>query len=61
MSTADLDSQGVLATLLQRPGQVVTREELRQLIWPEESLRISTTPSQSDNCGIAGDVGRFGE
>src|SRR4029077_20519604 len=28
----------VLATLLQRPGQVVTREELRQLIWPEESF-----------------------
>jgi serine/threonine-protein kinase len=28
----------VLATLLQRPGQIVTREELRQLIWPEESF-----------------------
>ena len=28
----------VLATLVQRPGQVVTREELRQLIWPEESF-----------------------
>lgn len=28
----------VLSTLLQRPGQVVTREELRQLIWPEESF-----------------------
>src|SRR5215469_13072216 len=28
----------VLAILLQRPGQVVTREELRQLIWPEESF-----------------------
>jgi Tol biopolymer transport system component/DNA-binding winged helix-turn-helix (wHTH) protein len=28
----------VLAMLLQRPGQVVTREELRQLIWPEESF-----------------------
>jgi DNA-binding winged helix-turn-helix (wHTH) protein len=27
----------VLATLLQRPGQVVTREELRQLIWPHDS------------------------
>ena len=28
----------VLATLLRRPGQVVTREELRQLIWPKESF-----------------------
>jgi Tol biopolymer transport system component/DNA-binding winged helix-turn-helix (wHTH) protein len=28
----------VLATLLERPGQVVTREELRQLIWPQESF-----------------------
>src|SRR5215469_738146 len=28
----------VLATLLQRPGQVVTREELRQLIWQEENF-----------------------
>src|SRR5215469_1125954 len=28
----------VLSTLLQRPGQVVTREELRELIWPDESF-----------------------
>ncbi len=28
----------VLATLLQRSGQLVTREELRQLIWPQESF-----------------------
>ncbi len=28
----------VLAALLERPGQVVTREELRQLIWPENSF-----------------------
>jgi Tol biopolymer transport system component/DNA-binding winged helix-turn-helix (wHTH) protein len=28
----------VLSMLLQRPGQVVTREELRELIWPEESF-----------------------
>ena len=28
----------VLTTLVQRPGQVVTREELRQLIWPQESF-----------------------
>src|SRR5215472_10594760 len=28
----------VLAALLQRPGQIVTREELRQLIWPEENF-----------------------
>jgi len=28
----------VLATLVQRPGQVITREELRQLIWPQESF-----------------------
>ena len=28
----------VLLALLQRPGQVVTREELRRLIWPEESI-----------------------
>jgi Tol biopolymer transport system component/DNA-binding winged helix-turn-helix (wHTH) protein len=27
----------VLAALLERPGQIVTREELRQLIWPEQS------------------------
>jgi Tol biopolymer transport system component/DNA-binding winged helix-turn-helix (wHTH) protein len=28
----------VLATLVQRPGQVVTREELRQLIWPGDNF-----------------------
>lgn len=28
----------VLVTLLQRPGQVVSREELQQLIWPQESF-----------------------
>ena len=28
----------VLATLLQRPGQVVPREELHQRIWPQESF-----------------------
>jgi Tol biopolymer transport system component/DNA-binding winged helix-turn-helix (wHTH) protein len=28
----------VLVLLLQRPGEMVTREELRQLIWPEESF-----------------------
>ncbi len=28
----------VLAALLERPGQIVTREALRQLIWPEKSF-----------------------
>jgi Tol biopolymer transport system component/DNA-binding winged helix-turn-helix (wHTH) protein len=28
----------VLAALLERPGQIVTREELRQLIWPEKNF-----------------------
>jgi hypothetical protein len=28
----------VLSALLERPGQIVTREELRQLIWPEKSF-----------------------
>jgi eukaryotic-like serine/threonine-protein kinase len=28
----------VLAALVQRPGQLITREELRKLIWPEESF-----------------------
>jgi TolB-like protein/DNA-binding winged helix-turn-helix (wHTH) protein/Flp pilus assembly protein TadD len=28
----------VLVALLQRPSQVVTREDLRRLIWPEESI-----------------------
>jgi hypothetical protein len=28
----------VLSALLERPGQIVTREELRQLIWPEASF-----------------------
>jgi TolB-like protein/DNA-binding winged helix-turn-helix (wHTH) protein len=28
----------VLVALLQRPGHVVTREELRQLIWPQENI-----------------------
>ena len=28
----------VLAALLKRPGQIVTREELRRLIWPEASF-----------------------
>ena len=28
----------VLVALLERPGQVVTREELRKRIWPEESF-----------------------
>src|SRR5271155_3455776 len=28
----------VLAALLERPGEIVTREELRQRIWPENSF-----------------------
>jgi DNA-binding winged helix-turn-helix (wHTH) protein len=28
----------ILAALLERPGQIVTREALRQLIWPEKSF-----------------------
>jgi Tol biopolymer transport system component/DNA-binding winged helix-turn-helix (wHTH) protein len=28
----------ILAALLHRPGEIVTREELRQLIWPEQSV-----------------------
>src|SRR5215467_5625936 len=28
----------VLAALLQRPGQVVSREELRKQIWPEDTF-----------------------
>ncbi len=28
----------VLAALLERPGQIVTREELRQLIWPDKDF-----------------------
>jgi Tol biopolymer transport system component/DNA-binding winged helix-turn-helix (wHTH) protein len=28
----------VLTALLERPGEIVTREELRQLIWPEKSF-----------------------
>ena len=28
----------VLAALLEQPGQIVTREELRQLIWPENNF-----------------------
>jgi eukaryotic-like serine/threonine-protein kinase len=28
----------VLAALLQRPGQIVAREELRQLVWPQENF-----------------------
>ena len=28
----------VLSALLERPGQIVSREELRQLIWPENSV-----------------------
>ena len=33
----------VLTVLLQRPGEVVTREELRSQIWPLTLLSISTT------------------
>jgi Tol biopolymer transport system component/DNA-binding winged helix-turn-helix (wHTH) protein len=28
----------VLSALLERPGQIITREELRQLIWPDKSF-----------------------
>jgi DNA-binding winged helix-turn-helix (wHTH) protein/Tol biopolymer transport system component len=28
----------ILAALLERPGQIVTREELRQLIWPDQTF-----------------------
>ena len=28
----------ILGALLRRPGEIVTREELRQLIWPEQSV-----------------------
>ena len=28
----------ILTALLERPGQIVTREELRQLIWPDKNF-----------------------
>jgi DNA-binding winged helix-turn-helix (wHTH) protein len=28
----------VLAALLKRPGEIVTRDELRQLIWPDKTF-----------------------
>src|SRR6266481_6641116 len=28
----------ILATLLERPGEVVTREELRSKLWPEDTF-----------------------
>jgi DNA-binding winged helix-turn-helix (wHTH) protein len=28
----------VLATLLERPGEIVTREELRSRLWPEDTF-----------------------
>ena len=43
----------VLTALLERPGEVVTREELKRRIWPEDSLATLTTPltSPSPNSG----------
>ena len=32
----------VLAALLERPGEVVTREELRQMLWPADTYVILT-------------------
>jgi DNA-binding winged helix-turn-helix (wHTH) protein len=37
----------VLILLLERPGEIVTREELRQKLWPEEPTLISTVASTS--------------
>ena len=43
----------LLEVLLERPGEVVTREELRSRVWPNESLVISTrlsiSPSRSSD------------
>jgi DNA-binding winged helix-turn-helix (wHTH) protein len=34
----------VLLALLERPGEVVSREELKTRIWPKESFGILTMP-----------------
>jgi DNA-binding winged helix-turn-helix (wHTH) protein len=33
----------ILALLLERPGEVVTREELRRRLWPDDVSSISRT------------------
>jgi len=33
----------VLATLLERPGEIVTREQLRERLWPSDTLSILST------------------
>jgi DNA-binding response OmpR family regulator len=33
----------VLTILLERPGEVVTREELQKQLWPDTSLMLTTT------------------
>ena len=35
----------ILTALLERQGQIVTREELRQLIWPDKNFGDLTMPS----------------
>jgi hypothetical protein len=44
----------LLQILLERPGEVVTREELRSRIWTDEVSVISTKPSisPSGNCAV---------
>ncbi len=37
----------VLTSLLEHPGQVVSREELRHRLWPEECLRTASSPGTS--------------
>ncbi len=34
----------VLAVLLEHPGDVVTREELRQKLWPSDALLLTSIP-----------------
>ena len=39
----------VLKMLLEHPGQVFTREEIRKKLWPNDTIVASTPPSRS--CG----------
>ena len=38
----------VLAMLLERPGEVVTREELQQRLWPNDALMVQHEITSSE-------------
>ena len=51
LKVADQSIQ-VLATLLERPRELVTREELRNRLWPNDTVAYAWAPPDGSHAGI---------